>query len=438
MKRLDANIILFLGPLFLLTVMNLSNPQRPTVSEIEQRQLQPLPELTAKRLWSGEYFRSFEAYFADTFIFRDRFVALGRLVSSLRGVATQDGAELVVMQGDNGFQGYQDGEDGTGQAAATKPEQPPAAAGVNAPPQESAQGDTQEGLDSKSAILVLGERAMELYRFSAPASQRYADTINRFQAGLPEGVQTYVLLAPIQIEFHSNEKYRALSSPQKEAIQAVYDRLNEGVMPVDAYTPIQQHIDQYLYFRTDHHWTALGAYYAYTAFIQATGNTPVSLDQFEVEQFGGFLGTTYARTLNKRLEKTPDTVFVYKPQVKYQYDIYWTPGQPARSDLFNLANAQSKGKYGLFLGGDVPLGRIRTEVKNGRKIAVIKDSYANAFIPYLVAHYEEVYVIDPRQFTQNIHAFIREESINEVLFLNYILVTSLDGYAPLLEAMMNR
>ncbi len=416
MKRIPLNILLFLIPLFLLGALNLALPKGEAVSAVEQRRLKELPPLTLTNITSGAYFKAFDEFFADRFIFRDRFIRWGSSLDQLRGFTGQDGAELIVTHGDDGFQGYQ--------PAQGQPDQAPPAPG--------------EGLDSRSAILVVNDRGMELYNYAPASTERYAAAINRFQTGLPDGVKTYVLLAPTQIAFHNNPRYAELTSDQADGIQAVYDLLDPGITPVDAYQPIAAHTDQYLYFRTDHHWTALGAYYAYTGFMQTTGDRPVDLAEFTVEEVPGFLGTTYSRTLNPRLEKVPDTVQIYRPKAEYQYDIFWSPGQPARSELFNMTHAQAKGKYGIFLGGDVPLGRITTGLQNGRRIAVIKDSYANAFIPFLVNHYEVIYVIDPRQFPESIHSFVKEQRINEVLFLNYILVTSFDGYAPLLEAMMDR
>lgn len=421
MKRVPLNILLFLVPLFLLSAINLLGPQGGDLSGLEQRRLKSLPPLTGASVVSGAYFKAFDEYFADRFIFRDRLIRWGATLNQLRGFAGQDGAKLVVTTGDNGFQGNQPTE----ASPSAQPDPPPEEQG--------------EGLDSRSAILVVNNRGMELFTYAPASTERYAEAINRFQAGLSGDVQSYVLLAPTQIEFHNTTaKYKDLTSPQRPAIQAVYDRLDTAITSVDAYQAIAAHTDQYLYFRTDHHWTALGAYYAYTAFIQAAGDQPVPLEKFTTEEVPGFLGTTYSRTLSPRLAQVPDTVHLYRPEVEYQYDIFWTPEQPARAQLFNMAQAEAKGKYGIFLGGDVPLGRISTSLKNGRKIAVIKDSYANAFVPFLVNHYEEIYVIDPRQFPHNIHTFIREQGIDEVLFLNYILVTSFDGYAPLVEAMMDR
>lgn len=418
MKRVPANLIFFLGPLFLLTIANLLQPDQAGVSALEQRQLKSPPVFTFQRLWSGAYFQEYDAYFGDTFVFRDAFVRTGGSIRDLRGLPNENGAELVVTAGDQGFQGF-----GQGESSA----------------QESAGTDGEESLDTKNSILVLNDRALEVYQYYPDRAAKYTASLNRFRQRLPQSIRMYSLLAPIQIEFLKNNQYQNLSSPQREAIAAVYDQYDPGITPVDAYRPLQQNSDKYLYFRTDHHWTALGAYYAYTAFIAAAGERPVPLDQFQVEKAEGFLGTTYTRTLSKKLEAVPDTVYVYHPRAKTDFYLYAKPeAEPEKLDMLNMAWAKGRYKYGIFLNGDAPLARVVTDVKNGKIIAVFKDSYGNAFVPYLANHYQEIYIIDPRMFELNVFDFLTAKGVQEILFLNYVPVTSFEDYHLLLDTMTNR
>jgi hypothetical protein len=85
-------------------------------------------------------------------------------------------------------------------------------------------------------------------------------------------------------------------------------------------------------------------------------------------------------------------------------------------------------KYGIFLGGDFALGVIKTNAKTDKKIMVIKDSYGNAFIPFLTPHYSEIYVVDPRHYKESIVDLVNENEIGEVMFLNYILTTNFDSF----------
>jgi len=305
------------------------------------------------------------------------------------------------------------------------------------------QASPKATVNTTNNVLVINDKAMEIHTFNAEASQNYAAFLNEFQERLASqgnggnshnNVTVYSLLAPTQIEFISQKEYQSLSSPQKKTINYINGLLNEQVIPVDAYTALQQHTGEYLYFRSDHHWTALGAYYAYTAFMRTQGIEPVPLEQYTVEEIKPFLGSLYSTTLSAEIRDNPDTLYLYKPFTGHQYAVYYQK-EPVETPLLDLRHAENKNKYGIFLSGDVPWGVITTEVKNGRKLAVIKDSYANAFIPFLLPHYEEIYVIDPRQFQQEIFQFIQDKGIQQVLFLNYILVTNDHGFTDLLRQM---
>jgi hypothetical protein len=102
-------------------------------------------------------------------------------------------------------------------------------------------------------------------------------------------------------------------------------------------------------------------------------------------------------------------------------------------DLIDLNRAKDKNKYRIFISGDRPMGKVVSENKNGKKILVIKDSYGNAFVPFLVPHYEEVYVIDPRQYKNSAKELIQKEGIQEVMFVNYAFITNNAAYAKLLD-----
>ena len=431
MKKQHLNIILFLLPLFLLGVLNLLAPNKPVISELENRALKAKPQFTAQKLWSGEYFQEYENYFADNFIFREKFVKISGAVNDLWGIPGQDKVTIVLNQGVNvaAKQNKDNNDEKVDNEGIANPD-----------------GETKNNEDEKDnskaeekgsvtgRVLVLNDKAMEIHTFNAEASIYYADFINKFQAKLADkDCQVYSLIAPTQIEFITNAQYKKLSSPQKETIAYVYKHLNPNITAIDAYQALKQNTDKYLYFRSDHHWTALGAYYAYTALMEAKGEKPIPIEQYKVEQVKPYLGSLYSTTLSKEIKANPDTVYLYQPLSKYEYNVYYE--HPIKIPLLDMRHAENTNKYGIFLGGDHPWGKITTTQKNGKKIIVIKDSYANAFIPFLLPHYEEIYIVDPRQFNLDIFAFIEENRIQEVLFLNYVLVTDNNGFTDLLREM---
>ena len=395
-KALNANIILFLAPLICLGFLNLVN-DKPTISELENRALKERPKLTAEKVFAGEFFKEFEEYFADTFIFRENFVKFSRDIKDWRGFSEEDQATVITRGGAN----FAAGE----------------------------QGKT-------GSILVLKDRAMYIHYFNPAALELYATAINTLEQRLSDDVKIYSLIAPTQIEFIDNKKSKEVSAPEKKSIDYVNDRLNK-VTPVDAYATIKDSWGEYLYFRTDHHWTALGAYRAYTALMKATGDKAVPLEKYSVQEIAPFLGSMHTTTLNKNLEKKPDTLQLYQPFTKHQYYVYWS-STPAQRDMLEMTNAKNKHKYGIFLGGDIPLGKIVTQVKNGKKILVIKDSYGNAFVPFLIPHYEEIYVVDPRHYKEGVVQLIQDNKIQEVLFINNTDTLVDIGFPELLLKLVQR
>lgn len=383
---------------------------RPTVSVLENRVLKERPHLTGQALISGEFFRDYENYYAYTFIFREKLVGLSRGLKTWRGLPTKDGATIVTHQGANVYQ----------QDTST-----------------SGTDDKSKNIQVQGRVLVVEDRGMEIHSYNPEAGRLYAECINEFASKVKD-VQVYSMLVPTQIEFVEDLKYRKLSYPQKATIDQVNAAFCPQVQPINVYDILQKHAKEYIYFRTDHHWTALGAYYAYTKFIEAGGENPVPLESYLTDQVEGFLGTTYSTTLSEKLKSNPDKVIYYEPFTPYEYQVYYDDNQPIRQEIIDLEQTKNKNKYGLFLGGDNPWAKITTDNHNKKKILVIKDSYGNAFVPFLLPHYIEIYVLDPREFEQNIYSFVREKDIDEVLFLNYVLVTDNMGFPKLLETMLKR
>lgn len=477
MKSKYINLIVFFTCLVGIGILNIFAEDR-AVSEYENRTLEQFPEFSAQDLFSGEFFKKIDIYFSDQFVWRDSFVRISSEVKDLKGLPGSDGATVIVQGGFNDAEehgsppeiGASGEEPFNGPVetipsepdiepwltpvpeagAENKPEMTPGPTGLptleptpeptHVPVQKSEPTPTPaEEKDDNGRkvgkILIYNNSAMQLFKANTEAEACYADTLNKFKEKAGENIKVYSLLAPTSIEFIDNEKYKSLSDPQKDAIDRVYGRLN-GVVPVDAYAKLKEHKGEYLYFRTDHHWTALGAYYAYVAFAETAGFEAVPLDKYETEDIENYLGSLYDMTSSSTLRKHPDTITVYKPFVNSEYNV-WYEG-PVKLKVIDMSHAAQKNKYRVFISGDRPLGIIKTDVQNGRKILVIKDSYGNAMVPFLLPHYEEIYVVDPRQYGKNIFKLIQDNDIGEVVFLNYALIVGDKNFAGLIEKVMNQ
>ncbi len=292
-------------------------------------------------------------------------------------------------------------------------------------------------------IVVTANSAMEMYSISREKLYNYANVINTFAAKVPDR-QVYCLLAPTSIAFYGPEEYRTGSHSQPDGINIAYSALSgENVIGIDAYGEIINHTNEYIYFRTDHHWTARGAYYAYVAFCNRTGQNIVPIESHESGQLDDFVGTMYRYTQSESLLQYPDYVEYFMPVTPAEGQWFTTPemSDPHNLKIISTNITERSSKYMCFVQGDKPLERIVTGNQNGKKILVIKESYGNALVPFLVDNYQEVYVLDPRQdgvTDMNLPQFVTDNGINEILFVNYVLVPSNSKYMNALTNIVNK
>ena len=212
------------------------------------------------------------------------------------------------------------------------------------------------------------------------------------------------------------------------------------VIPVDAYSVLEAHKDEYLYFSTDHHWTGLGAYYAYTAFMEAAGLDYYDYDSYTKHTITGFLGTLYSGTnMAKALEENPDYVEWCEFPVAnktYQYN----KGDLANYFASSVMHGYASGpySYGVFLGGDYPLTIIKTNVNNGRKLVIIKESYGNAPATFIAAGFEETYVVDERYYDGNIVDLVESRGITDVLIINNCAAANTKFHIANIESLLTQ
>lgn len=436
MKSKYINIVLFILTIFIIGLLNLFNQDRPRISEIENRMLKAVPDFSMKALLDGSLFKDYEEYFADTFVFRDSLVGINSDLKALRGYEPDNGARIIQDRGNNVAEERVNPEDAVGENSdmsangnnSINNEISMAAAKKNMK-SDGESKNTMKG-DLVRGMLVLYDTAMEIYHFNKAPSQYYANALNSFKEKLPENINVYSMIIPTRFEFIKDEKYKKLGSSQREAVDYISSYLDKSIKVVDIIDILSAHSSEYIYFRSDHHWTTLGAYYAYTRFIEMAGMKPAGLDEFTSGEVENFLGSTYSSTLAKKVRKNPDTIIYYLPTVEYTYSYY--TDKAVESSLINLDKVKSDNKYRIFLGGDRAFGKIFTGNKNGRKIMVVKDSFGNTFIPFLVQNYEEIYIVDPRMFGSNPIKLAKKWQVQDILLMNYTISTATNGYSDLI------
>jgi hypothetical protein len=280
--------------------------------------------------------------------------------------------------------------------------------------------DTVEIGVKKGAVFIFKNRGFEIFSGGASMGKAYADVINTYSRLKIPGVKIYNLIVPNGFEFEITERYKDKAKDAKEAINAVYAAEDADIIKVNPVDEIRKHRTEYIYFNTDHHWTSLGAYYAYKAFCAQAGLTPVSLDTVQSKVKPNFLGFFHRITRSAVLKNNPDSVRYYLFRDSLNFFIgsnslgYWAPSKMYAEQV------SGDNSYSVFLQGDLPICKMETQKKDGRKIAVVKESYGNAFAPFLINNYEKVIVVDSRYYSGDFIGMLKAEGINELLFLNNI------------------
>ncbi len=283
--------------------------------------------------------------------------------------------------------------------------------------------DGTEGYLS-SDVLIYGNAAFELFYGSDDMAAAYASLINGFAEELP-GIRTYDMVVPNHSAFgvpeRVNDYYGCMS--QRQNTTAVYENLSPDVVPVDVFDILNLHNNEPIYLNTDTHWSSLGAYYAYTKFVEvADAGTPAALDDFEKTTYTGITGYLAFATGEDVLYANPDSLDVYDPKFSYTCEASYDGQEFFETDI-NTHNSELG--YAMFLGGDMGCVRItNNELSTGRKLLIMKDSYGNALVPFLTANFDEVHAVDFRYFSGYLPEYCLEHGITDVLFFNNVMTVN--------------
>lgn len=397
-------------------------PLRPSVSASEKRVLSPFPSFSAESLFEGQYFKDIDLWFSDTFPFREKIILVNSALHRLYGINAVQ-IKGNVEQGDDIPDTPVKPSPISPAPATSVPATPPVTTTTAATTQAADLGDTQ----TFGAVLLYGNQAFEYYNFRTDMATRYTALINKTAAKM-SGVNFYEMIVPnsTAITLPANMKSSINSSDQEKAINYMYKLMEPSVKTVSVYDTLIAHNTEYVYFRTDHHWTALGAYYGYEQWAKVKGVEAVPLDKYEKVAYDGFLGSFYASTnKNATLSKTPDTIEVFKPFNSTQMTITDKKGKAFKwSVVTDVSSWGAESKYSTFIGGDNPYTLIENkDLTDSSSCFVFKESYANAFIPFLVPHYQKIHIVDYRYWKGNVANFVSQNDVKDVFFINNISAT---------------
>ena len=436
--------MLFIFVLLLGALLGLLVPLRPDVSEVENRTLTKFPEFTLETFLNGEYFSDISTWYSDTFPLRDQFITANQKITALYGPKTNEQVLGADVQADEIPTETTSVQPDTSQATLSQTDsstdtQSQVGNGEPVLPnsyqmEEAVQDQIQKRLYVKDGA------AYTIYGFDQSAADIYTKALSNAAAELSGQTNVYSILVPLNSGVMLDEKtLESLGgSDQKQTISYYYNSYS-GVTGVETIDTLREHNSEYLYFRTDHHWTALGAYYVYRNFCQVKGWTPNELDSYETMQFTPFLGTYYTK-LNKPadMEANPDTVTAYIPHGTNTMTYQDKDGKEYEWNVIRDVSKRSAGSgYSTFIAGDNPMSVIQNpNITDGSACLVLRESYANCLVPFLVDHYQTIYIVDFRYANVNVVDFIKEKQIKDFIAVNNIGIINSEKVATTIKGLL--
>ena len=435
----------FIAVLFALALISFILPLRPETSVREKRRLREFPPFTMESLLSGEYFDGISLWFSDTFPGREGMLEVSDRMNALHGLNRN---EVVLSQNssqnDNAALDalLEQAEREAAAAAAATPESVP----VEETPivDQDAVIEDWEGLKGEDEAAIYGDlvvidgTVLSRLGFDQAASDHHAALMNQAGNALAaKGIRFFNVPVPTSISVMlSSERLAELgAADQGKTLRYMFAQENENVGKVNAFNNLLAHNSEYLYFNTDHHWTALGAYYTYQSFCETAGFEPVPLSDFTEWNMGTFTGTWYYSVNNRNL-KTDEVIALVPPgNDDIHMEILGYPDYT--SVIVDETEADSNMKYNCFIAGDNQLTVITNDaLPDAPDCLVIKDSFGNPFTVYLTQHYHRIYVLDYRKNFTPVSTVAEQYGVQDVVLVQSIGVSQTRQALPLLENLM--
>ena len=252
--------------------------------------------------------------------------------------------------------------------------------------------------------------------FSSAAADRSLRAISEFAKryeGQEQGPRVSVMIVPNAVDILQNKLPPfASAGAENEYLKRLSEAVTENVW-FDAESVLREHANEDLYYKTDHHWKTLAAFYVYQAWAGEQGFAVPELTEYEVETVTESFEGTIQSKLGIRTKG--DTIDLFLPKKETAYVVQ--TGESEKTCLYDYEALDTKDKYAVYFGGNAPLIRIRTESQTGRNILVVKDSYANCFLPFLIGEFQEITVLDLRYTNQKLSEWMRETDYTDLLVL---------------------
>ncbi len=417
-----------------------------TTESMYDKQLTSAPEFSFNKFFLGSYTTELSKYFTDTVHNRDGFKENASIIKSYYGIPEEEEDFFVGTDPDVSEPDDTSYEPPVSQPDTSSPSdssdvtsEPDVSneptSDVTSEPDVSDDPDTSDvtstpeppvnvGEEILENIVLLGSgsnvRAMEVFYHVDSAARKYAERVNAFASKL-DGVNVYSMVVPKQCAYYikDSKKYGYTADNSLKTDTVIKNNLN-GVTYVNVYGALEKHISEEIYARTDHHWTALGAFYAAEEFAKTAGVPFASIDKYELNRRAGYVGTMYTFTKSAKLLNNPEDFLTLVPKFQTNKALFYNKNYNFVTEhdvMWTIPDKYKSGWYSTFLGNDEYIAKISSATcSNGRRLLVIKDSYGNALSPLLNDSFEQIIFCDLRYTNVNIVDLINDNQITDVLF----------------------
>ena len=364
MKKNYFMIILFFAFIFGLFIINIMVPDKK-FSQNENRFLAEMPEISLDSWMNESYMRDLDSYISDQFTGRESWIIAKNAV------------------------------------------------------------DRVTGKTEIAGVITLDEQMVEVWKEYDQASiHRNLEFINEFGEKYNDKNISFILSPTVQGVWMDELPDSAGLINQEIFINDCYERLG-NLNTLDIFTSLFKHKEEYIFYRTDHHWTTLGAYYAYDIYCESADIDKYNLNSFENKLVSDeFLGTLFSKTLDKNI-KTDEIYYYILKNEEPEVSVEIIGKDETHQGLYFEEFLEEKDKYSSFLGSNEAIVNIKSNINsNGKSLLVIKDSYAHSMIPFLSKHYENITMVDLRYINPGNVTQIQMSEYSDVVFIYNVITFS--------------
>lgn len=351
------------GVIFMVLLLGLAGKEalshQRTYSPVEKRELQTRPEISITKVLDGRFQKKYESYLRDQFPGRDHWVSFQ--------------TDMELFMGKNEIHNVYIG---------------------------------------KNHYLLEHYTEKE---FDPQQISKNLQALEKFVGKAKQNADVHVMMVPTK-SWVLREKLPAFAPHYRE--QKFYDALQQKLEKEDVLISVEPvldaHKEEEIYYRTDHHWTTLGAWYAYEQYTKAVGG---DLQRAQGKKkfrciSKDFYGTTYAKI---NYARQADKIEIYEPADKLR--VVYNMGEKKTKTLYDVSFLKTADQYSVFTGGNQAVLEITGGIKNGKTLLLIKDSFANSILPFLAEDYEKLVVVDLRQLNVSGDRLLEMFSPTDILIL---------------------